>query len=285
LFDARSDATSKKEQAAKEEKEKWEVYKRALDALFTGFSVVVGGELEEVKQPVTVGEEGQALGEPKGLSAKDVGERANRGLEKIIDGKIKRLDELVSVYKIQESTWADVVSQQLNMKLIDEYKTALGEQRTRAAEVEAQEEEMEKRLLQFGEEIDKKLQETGKEPKGSREAAEAAALLASIRSCRTQTYGALEASRSDPGGASAVYSQIKTGIAARAASQEGRRDARAQLFALEGERWAGALNAADAVAAILQARETQLVQLESAFLSTFISMGTSASGSLISSRY
>lgn len=271
LFKARSDVNAAKTKAAEHEKADWEAYKAAVTAFASGITLALGGKLE------------MDMDAPKGT---DVASTVSSGVTGAIDMKIKSIDAHINAYKAQEKSWQTVVQQQLDLKLVEEHKIALGEQRRAAKNVEVQEDLMIKKIIQFGEAIDKKWVDAGHGPKGSSEGAESAALLAAIRSCRTHTTAAAEGISAGTAALAVVYSRILEAVSARAQSQEGRSDARFALYDVEKRRWSRAVAAAVSMEGVLLERQAQLSRLETAFLSTFMAMGSKKmSGSLVSTSY
>jgi hypothetical protein len=302
LFQSRKDATAGLTEAAETDKASWEAYKLALDAFATGLQAALGAEAEVAGEKLSLegegsskvvegvnGEPATVTGVPSPSSVSDKAGKAAKGLSALIDMKIQKIDKTINAYTAQAGTWNAVVQKQMDLKNINDYKTALGEQQKLAKRVEDQQDALEKKLIEWGAEIDKRLQQQGKAPKGSDDAARAAGLLAKIRVAKVDTDGAVEAlSGGGTAALSMLYENISKGVNTRKEDQtggDGRTDARSRLFAIEAARWLDAKCSLTTIEAALKERQGNLTEMETNFLSTLMKNGAPGSGSLIGPSY
>ena len=302
LFQSRKDATTGLTEAAEKDKESWQAYKLALDSFATGMQAALGAEAEVAGEKVSLegegsskvvegvnGEPATVTGVPSPTSASDKAGKVAHGLSALIDMKIAKIDKTIGAYNAQAGTWNAVIAKQMDLKNINDYKTALGEQQKLAKRVEDQQDALEKKLVEWGAEIDRRLQAQGKAPKDSNDAAQAAGLLSKIRVAKVDTDGAVEAlSGGGTAALSSLYENISKDVSTRKEDQtggNGRTDPRSRLFAIEASRWADAKGSLTTIEAALKERQGNLAELETNFLSTLAQNASPGSGSLIGPQY
>ncbi len=294
------DAITKKQNASKEELEKWTGYAKVVDTMAVGVTAAVGGAAfvdgevlaKTVGDPgaktLTVGQQDgkQKLGVTDGEHSEgivqsgkppEVGAAAEKGksaLTFLINLKIEAITKVINNYTDQIQSYSDVAEGQRIKADIGAYNDALGRLRDKAKHAELERELMEKKLAEWAQKIDKALIAKGKAPKGSTESGQAANLLAKIRNASVETQAAIDAlgaGGATDGSASVLklYGDLARGAKEKIEAEVGRRDPRARVFAIEGGRWNAAGTSLAGVKAGLERRMKQIDDLEKEFLGTF----------------
>jgi hypothetical protein len=306
---AKQAAIQKKMDAATEEKAEWEALAQATDAFAIGITAAVGGAalVEGEIGAATISDPGGAnvvvnqVGDKKVAGVMDnsqnsivstkppelgkIAEQSHSFLSKAIDIKITKINQRIALYDQQISQYKKAQETQNAKANMEEYLNALADLRRKAKDAEDAQADMEKKMIEWGQKVDADLIKQGKATKGSTDNAEAAQLLAKIRTASVATDGAIQGLTSAVS-LPALYSALADAAKQRMASEAGRSDKRYQVFVYESNRWTVAASATGAASAALQRRQAQLQALETSFLSTFAQYGaTNPAGSQISANY
>ncbi len=295
--------------AKEEEKAKWETIKTATETFATGITIAAGGAsfVEGELGAATIGDAGGShlvvnkVGDKKSVGVMDttktdivktkapeVKEIASTGgswVGKLIQLKIDKIAAQIATYDNQLGQYRQAQEVQNAKANVEEYQNALKELRTKAANLEVEQANMEKRMIEWGQKVDAELIKQGKATKGSTDNAEAAQLLAKIRSAKVATEGAVEG-LSGAASLPKLYGDVAAAAKARGTAEAGRRDKRYQVFGIESQRWSVAAGAVGDIGAALGRRLTQIATLESSFLTTFMQHGaTDPAGAKVGSSY
>jgi hypothetical protein len=259
---------------ATDEKEKWETVAQATDVFEKGLTVAFGGASfaeGEIGQLGTTEEGG--LASPKAFDAKDAVEKGHGILAKGIELRIAAIQKQIDVYNGNLKTYTDVQEAMTLKANVGEYKNGLVKLKNKAQNVQDERTKMEAALKEFGKSLDDAMIKKGQAPKGSDNNQQAAKLMIAIRTAATTTQGAVDALTS--GGVAdlpGLYSELAKHASDRKQDQtggDGRRDARAAVFAIEAGRWGAANSAVASVGSELARRQVQITGLETEFLAQF----------------
>ncbi len=270
-------AIKTKKQASEDEKEKWETIATATDMFEKGITVAfsgaafVEGEVGSLGTKMVDGE--PQLDTPKGIDPKDAVSKGHGILAKGIEMRIAAIQKQIAAYDANLKTYSTVAEAMALKASVGKYQNALVKLKQKAQNVEAEQAKMDAAFKEFGKSIDEALIKKGALPKGSKNASEASALLAAIRTAQTTTEGAVQALSS--GGAAdlgGLYGGLATKAKERQADQtggDGRRDGRAAVFGIEGGRWGAANQAVTSIGGSFTRRQEQIAALEKEFMAEF----------------
>jgi len=269
-------AIRQKRQEAEDEKEKWETIAQATDAFEKGLTVAFGGAAfldGKVMEVHTEEVDGEAQLKHPETDHKDIASKANGVLAKVIEIRIAALAQQVASYDTNLKSYTNVQEAMSLKGAIGKYKNALVELRDKATAVETERAKMAKALQEFAKSVDDALIKKGAMPKDSKNAQNAAALLAAIKTASTTTDGAVQALTS--GGAAdlgGLYTGLATAAKTRNADQtgpDGRRDPRSAVFGIESARWSAASRAVSSIGGDFGRRKEQIAALEAEFMTQF----------------
>jgi rubrerythrin len=284
------DTIDSKLKAKEEDKEKWEAYKKMVDAFATGISLAVGGELEG-SSPAgvtmdSVTGDAQMTGTSKSLGAKDYTGYASKGVSFLLDAKIEKITKAINAYNTQIKVLTDISANQELIAKTEEHTNILRELRAKAKRMEDNEVDFQTRMSQWGVNIDKKLKEKKHDGAIPGEGAEITDLFIKIRVCKAKLKLVDLSSGMETAGIHNTMNNLTASTSALLAKIDGRQDGRTSFSRIESNRWASASSAIDSVNAVMASKSTHIGELETEFLSTFTKRGGAAnSGTQIPSQY
>jgi hypothetical protein len=273
LIPTNAQAIKAKQQAATDEKEKWDTiatatdtFEKGLTLAFSAGEIVEGGAME-----LKTTDEG--LEKPKGIDPKDAVEKGHGVLSKGIDIRIKALETQIATYQGVINKYTEVTEAHKMQADVSEYKIALGDLQTKAINLETEQQLLETKFKEFAKSLDDAMIKKGQAPKGSDNNAQAAALFVALRTASTMTDGAAEGlSGEGPSSLVGLYGELSKRAGERNTDQtggDGRRDPRSAVFGIETKRWATASAAIGTIRDELGRRKGQFAGLEGEFLAQF----------------
>ncbi len=270
-------AIKEKKKAAEDEKEKWETIATAADTFEKGLTVAFSGaaflegEMGALGTKEVAGE--ATLDSPAGIDPADVVSKGHGVLAKGIELRLAAIQGQIAAYDANLKSYATVAEAMALKGSVGRLQNALVKLKLKAQNVEAEQARMQVAFREFGKTIDEALIKKGALPKGSKNASEAAGLLAALRTAQTTTDGAAQSLAS--GGTAdlgVLYGGLATDASTRRADQtggDGRRDGRSAVFGIEAGRWGAAHAAVTSIGGAIARRQQQIAALERSFLSQF----------------
>lgn len=257
---------------ATDEKEKWETVKEATGIFEKGLTVAFGGAAFVEGEVGAIKTTDEGLAKPE-LDAKGAAEKGVGVFTKVIDIRIAAIQKQIDAYSANLKTYSNVKEAMELKAAVGRYTNALVKLRVKAKTVEDEGARMQAAFKEFGKSLDEAMIKKGKAQKGSDEASQYAGLMIAIRHASVATQGALEGLSS--GGAAdlpTLYGELSKHAGDRNTDQtggDGRRDARAGVFAIESARWGTADAAIKTIRGELYRRNAQIGNLEMEFMTNF----------------